>query len=195
VCECAIRPLTLSGNSTIDSSIQTCKNLLVCVCVPRVEEFIAESGRAHTPPMRAARSLVLVPGLLCTPRLFRSQVEALNRAGIDARVVDVSKGDFASMDSLAERILAEAPTERFSIAGLSMGGYAALAVYRAAPQRVERLALLSSQARSDTAQTRERRKTLVTLARREGHLHSVMDLQMPLLLAPRHLAEDRSPDE
>jgi pimeloyl-ACP methyl ester carboxylesterase len=41
-------------------------------------------------------------------------------------------------------VLDEAPTERFSVAGHSMGGRVALEVMRLAPQRVERLALLST---------------------------------------------------
>jgi pimeloyl-ACP methyl ester carboxylesterase len=45
---------------------------------------------------------------------------------------------------MAQQVLDEAPTERFAMAGHSMGGRVALEVMRLAPQRVERLALLDT---------------------------------------------------
>ena len=45
---------------------------------------------------------------------------------------------------LAEQVLQQAPTERFALAGHSMGGRVALEVCRLAPQRVERVALLDT---------------------------------------------------
>lgn len=53
------------------------------------------------------------------------------------------------MSEMARSLLEVAP-ERFSLAWLSMGGYAALEVMRVAPARVERLALLDTSTRSDT---------------------------------------------
>ena len=51
---------------------------------------------------------------------------------------------------MAARVLAEAPSERFALAALSMGGYVAMEIMRQAPQRVTRLALLDTRARLDT---------------------------------------------
>lgn len=142
------------------------------------------------------RRVVLVPGLLCTEAVWARQAEALarGRPAVDDKpavppsavtVVDVAAGSWTSMEGLALSILREVPGEdRFSVAGLSMGGYAALALLRAAPERVERLALVSSQARGDSAQTRSRREALMAMARSEGSLDGVMELQAPLLLAP-----------
>ena len=50
---------------------------------------------------------------------------------------------------MAEALLAAAP-DRFTLIGLSLGGYVAFEVMRRAPQRVERLALLDTTAAADT---------------------------------------------
>ena len=85
--------------------------------------------------------LLLLPGLLCDATVWKDQMGALE-SGFDCRVPD-----YASLDSLAvmaEHVLACAPTERFALAGHSMGGRVALEVVRLAPHRVERLALLDT---------------------------------------------------
>jgi len=61
-----------------------------------------------------------------------------------ARCVVPAWGLRDSLTAMAEQVLAEVPTERFSVAGHSMGGRVALEVLRLAPQRVERLGLLST---------------------------------------------------
>jgi pimeloyl-ACP methyl ester carboxylesterase len=74
--------------------------------------------------------------------------------------VECTVGDTLSDDSLpgmAERILRQAP-ERFSLAGVSMGGMVALEIMRSAPERVVRLALLDTNPCPDTPeQTSQRR--------------------------------------
>ena len=81
--------------------------------------------------------LLLVPGLMCDSRVFAEQVAAFARA-------EVAKyGDAASLPEMAQRVLENAP-QRFVLLGHSMGARVALEVYRQAPERVERLALLSA---------------------------------------------------
>ena len=65
--------------------------------------------------------VVLVPGLLCSARLYAPQVAALWPFG-PVTVADHRRDD--SMSAIATRILANAPP-RFALAGLSMGGYIA----------------------------------------------------------------------
>ena len=57
--------------------------------------------------------LILVPGLLCSPRLFASQVEALGR---DRQVIVADHTRDDTMAAIAARILETAP-ERFALAG------------------------------------------------------------------------------
>lgn len=117
-------------------------------------------------------ALVLVPGLNCTGDLFAPQVEALRD------VADITIADHGSDDTIpaiARRLLAAAP-RRFSLAGLSMGGYIALEVMRQAPQRVERLALLDTRASVDLPAESEIRQASIKLAEtsRFDEVHQTM---------------------
>ncbi len=86
------------------------------------------------------KTLLLLPGLMCDAAVWAPQVQAL--AGL-ARCVVPAYGLQDSLTTMAEQVLASAPTATFAIAGHSMGGRIALEVMRLAPERVERLALLA----------------------------------------------------
>lgn len=121
--------------------------------------------------------IVLIPGLGCTARLYTEQLPALSTFG-PVTVADHRRGDH--MDVIAGQILAAAPA-RFALAGLSMGGYIALAIMRLAPDRVTRLALLDTGSRSDTPEQSERRKTQIALAEK-GQMDAINDALWPLLV-------------
>jgi pimeloyl-ACP methyl ester carboxylesterase len=108
--------------------------------------------------------IVLVPALLCSPRLYAGQLPELWRHG-PVTIADQRHDD--SMAALARRILATAPP-RFACAGLSMGGYIALEILRQAPERVAKLALLDTSARPDTPEQSALRRERVATARTEG---------------------------
>jgi pimeloyl-ACP methyl ester carboxylesterase len=89
--------------------------------------------------------LLLLPGSLCTGMLFQSQISAFQ----DIREVLV--GDFSNCDSIetmATKVLTEAPAE-FALAGLSMGGIVAFEMFRQAPERIKKIALLDTNPRSE----------------------------------------------
>lgn len=86
-------------------------------------------------------TLMLLPGLNCDAAVWAPQVAALKG---HAHCVIPAWGLKDSLTAMAQQVLDEAPTERFSVAGHSMGGRVALEIMRLAPQRVERLALLST---------------------------------------------------
>jgi pimeloyl-ACP methyl ester carboxylesterase len=88
----------------------------------------------------AKKSLVLLPGLLCDGSVWQHQVRVLADLAA-ARSIEWTLED--SLPAMAQTVLRNAP-ERFSLAGHSMGGRVALEVYRAAPERVERIALLNT---------------------------------------------------
>jgi pimeloyl-ACP methyl ester carboxylesterase len=127
--------------------------------------------------MRAPLPVVLVPGLNCSARLYTDQIPALWRFG-PVVVADHTRDD--SMAAIAERILAAAPP-RFALVGLSMGGYIALTMLRAAPDRVERLALLDTSARPETPEQTARRKPQIALAK-AGRFAEVPPLQFPVFV-------------
>jgi pimeloyl-ACP methyl ester carboxylesterase len=120
---------------------------------------------------------LLIPGLLCTARLYAEQIPVLWRYG-PVMVADHRRDD--TMAAIVARILAAAPP-RFALVGLSMGGHLALEVMRQAPDRVARLALLDTSARGDTPEITERRQRQVELAQ-NGRLGEVVDQQLPLFV-------------
>jgi pimeloyl-ACP methyl ester carboxylesterase len=85
--------------------------------------------------------LVLLPGMMCDERLWAPQLEEFQSDNASVLVADLSRG--ASITQMAQQVLAVAPA-RFSLAGLSMGGIVAVEVWRLAPDRVKRLALLDT---------------------------------------------------
>ena len=92
----------------------------------------------------AKTPLLLVPGLLCSPRLFAAQLAGLS-AEADIVVPDWRKAPLSvwdTWDSAARWVLAQMPAQRFSLAGLSLGGMLAVEIMQIAADRVDRLALL-----------------------------------------------------
>jgi pimeloyl-ACP methyl ester carboxylesterase len=145
--------------------------------------------------------IVVIPGLLASPRFYEAQLPALWRFG----PVTIANHTFdASMAAIARRILAAAPP-RFALVGHSMGGYVAFEVMRQAGARIAKLALLDTAARADTAEQTARRQGQIALAE-GGRFAEVPDLQFPHLVHPsrkddptlrgivRQMAEDTGAD-
>jgi pimeloyl-ACP methyl ester carboxylesterase len=114
--------------------------------------------------------ILLVPGLVSSPRIFDPVVPALWRFG-PVTVANHIRDD--SMGAIARRILAEAPS-RFALAGHSMGGYIAFEIMRQAPDRVVKLALINTNARADTPDITARRRGQVARAQ-AGEYHAIID--------------------
>jgi len=130
--------------------------------------------------------LLLLPGLLCDARLWRDPIEGLGE-GASTVVADMTRDD--TLQAMAARAIAAmqaAGAERFAVAGLSMGGYAAFEVLRQAPGRVERLALMDTSARPDTPEASRQRKGLIALTR-SGRFRGVTPRLLPRLLHQDHL--------
>ncbi|MBI1384117.1 MAG: alpha/beta fold hydrolase [Rhizobiales bacterium] len=130
--------------------------------------------------------LVLVPGRLCTVELFRPQIsalEALSETTGKVHIADHTRHD--TIEATAEAILAAAP-ERFSLAGLSLGGFIALEIIRRAPSRVARLALLDTSARAERPDRIADRAADLELADRVG-IAGLVEHYWPHLVHPdRH---------
>ncbi|WP_306141854.1 alpha/beta fold hydrolase [Roseibium sp. MMSF_3412] len=121
----------------------------------------------------SALPLVFIPGLLCTETLYAPQITAFSDRPI--LVADNRSDD--TIGAIAARLLKDAP-ERFSLIGLSMGGYIAFEVMRRAPERVDRLALLNTSAQAVSEERREQRQVLTGLAQK-NHFHKIPDLFFP----------------
>jgi len=136
--------------------------------------------------MREPLPTVLIPGLLCTARLYAEQIPALWRFG-PVTVANHTHDD--SMAAIARRILAQTPPQ-FALIGLSMGGYVAFELQRQAPERVAKLALLDTTARPDAPEQTEQRKRQIEMAR-TGRFEGIAQLLFPrFVAAARH--QDRA---
>lgn len=123
--------------------------------------------------------ILLVPGLVSSPRIFAPVVPALWRFG-PVTVANHVRDD--NMGTIARRILAEAPP-RFALAGHSMGGYIAFEIMRQAPDRVAKLALINTQARPDTPEATSRRRDQIARAQ-AGEYRAVLDELFPIFVHP-----------
>ena len=123
--------------------------------------------------------ILLVPGLVSSPRIYAPVMPALWQFG---PVTVANHIRDAHMALIARRILAEAPP-RFALAGHSMGGYIAFEIMRQAPERVAKLALLNTQARSDTPEATARRRTMMARAR-GGEYRAMLDELFPGFVHP-----------
>ena len=130
--------------------------------------------------------IMLIPGLLCSPRLYGEQIPHLWRFG-PVTIADHTRDD--SMSAIARRILASAPS-RFALIGLSMGGYVSFEIMRQAPERVVKLALLDTSARPDTPEQSQARREQIVLAQ-SGRIAEVLDATLPHLVHPKHRTDER----
>ena len=124
---------------------------------------------------------LLIPGLNANAHVFASAAEALWKHG-PVTIANHIEGD--GMAGITANILAEAPP-RFALAGFSFGGYLAFEILRQAPDRVLKLALIDTSARSDTPESRENRERRITLVE-EGRFPAVINQSFPGSVHPEN---------
>lgn len=133
-----------------------------------------------------SKNVLLLPGMMCDRQLWGAQVGYL--AGKCAiQVGDITGAE--SIESIARQQLSVAPA-RFALAGLSMGGIVALEMWRQAPARIERLALLDSNFRSDAPERRPIRERQMADVAAGGLERVIREELMPQYLA-QCLSHDR----
>lgn len=99
-----------------------------------------------------------------------------------------------SMDQYADDVVAvmdKLGVERAIVAGCSMGGYTAFALWRRHPERVRALVLADTKATADTDEARAKRVALIETARTQGST-AVANLQIASLIGKT--ARDKQPD-
>lgn len=144
----------------------------------------------------AKTPLLLVPGVLCSPRLFAAQVAALQG---DAEIVvpDWRKAPLSiwdSWESAARWVVDQMPAEKFALAGLSLGGMLAVEIMQVAADRVTKLALLDTGMRSQSEAERAVRRARIRLAD-EGHFELVLGMQMTRFIPAYRLPDKPLVDE
>jgi pimeloyl-ACP methyl ester carboxylesterase len=96
--------------------------------------------------IRNAPPLVLLPAMGCDGQLWARQVVDLSDI-THPMLGDLTVDD--TLEAMAKRVLAHAPP-RFTVAGVSLGGYVALEIIRQASDRVQRVALFGTRASMQT---------------------------------------------
>lgn len=140
--------------------------------------------------------LLLIPGLLCSPRLFAPQVTALSDIA-EIVVPDWRRAPLPiwdSWESAARWIVDQMPPGKFALAGLSLGGMLAVEIMQIAAGRVTKLALLDTGMRSQNETERAIRRARIRLAE-EGHFELVLGLQMSRFIPAYRLPDKKLVDE
>jgi pimeloyl-ACP methyl ester carboxylesterase len=130
--------------------------------------------------------IVFIPGLLLTPEFFSHQADSLSPGH------DISYGKTTGMDTItamAEGVLDETKGS-FTPVGLSMGGYVALELARLAPDRLDAMVVMDSNAVPDSDEKIKDRKALIEMSRL-GKFKGVTRTLLPRLIAPHHLEDEQ----
>lgn len=123
--------------------------------------------------------LVFLPGLICDARIFAPQLAAFPQAKAIG-----GYGLLDRLEDMAQFVLDSTPG-RFDLFGHSMGGRIALEILRLAPDRVRRLALVSTGVHGVQPGEADKRHELTRL----GHDHgfaALVDRWLPPMVAPAH---------
>jgi pimeloyl-ACP methyl ester carboxylesterase len=133
--------------------------------------------------------------MICDAAFWRSQIADLADISLP-RVIEF--GPLESFEAMADKVLAEAP-DRFALAGHSMGGRVAQEVYRKAPDRVLKLALLATDYRghvSEEARAAEeaRRNGMIAKVAAEG-MEAFAKGWVKMVVAPANMENAALVDE
>jgi pimeloyl-ACP methyl ester carboxylesterase len=92
--------------------------------------------------------VLFIPGTLCTPNVFNSQVKALEPLAAQIDVVRFALED--SISEMADTAIKHIdPKVGSAIVGFSMGGMVAMEIARQAPELIKKLALLNTNLHAD----------------------------------------------
>ncbi|WP_306113650.1 MULTISPECIES: alpha/beta fold hydrolase [unclassified Roseovarius] len=118
--------------------------------------------------------VVFLPGMMCDLRLFAWQLLEFGRDRA-VTVAPITMGE--RIEEIASNILDRVPP-KFALAGVSMGGIVAMEMLRRAPDRITRIALISTNSLAETPQSAaEYEPSIIKL--RSGQLEEAVKALMP----------------
>lgn len=124
--------------------------------------------------------ILFVPGMMSDARVFLPQIEALSRRH-NVQVAQVTGGE--TIREMAAEAIHHAPP-RFALVGHSMGGIVAMEILRRVPERVARIALISTTPLAETPEQAAWREPQIVKAQ-SGQLEEAMRAALwPDALAP-----------
>ncbi|SFS15007.1 alpha/beta fold hydrolase [Yoonia litorea] len=106
-------------------------------------------------------TLVMLPPVLCDARVFFPQIEALSR---DHAVMVAPTDCGERMEEIASQILSWTPS-KFSLLGVGFGGMVAMEIMRRAPERITRIALVSTTPQPDSPERAAAREEQIIAAK------------------------------
>lgn len=115
-------------------------------------------------------SLLLLGGMMCDERLWRSQLQYLDDDFAEIVVADLTRS--STIAGMAADALSGAP-RRFVLAGLSLGGIVAFECWRRAPERISHLALIDTNPAPEMPERQALREDEIGRAR-AGELRRMM---------------------
>jgi len=127
--------------------------------------------------------IVMIPGMMCDERIFSPQIEALSNDA-EVHVADIST--YSSIEELATSVLDNSPP-KFCLMGHSMGGIVAMEICAQEPERVEKLIIIDSNAKSELEEVKLKREPQIR-AVASGKLAQVMKEEMK----PNYLADSKN---
>jgi pimeloyl-ACP methyl ester carboxylesterase len=111
--------------------------------------------------------VLFIPGTLCTPAVFGSQIQELELLASRVDVVQFAFED--SISRMADTAIKLISTQSgAAVIGFSMGGMVAMEIIRKAPKLIKKLALLNTNFHADLPERKSARMTHLNLARSEG---------------------------
>lgn len=125
-----------------------------------------------------AEPLVLLPGMMCDARVWATQLTVLSYER-PVTIAPVCAGE--RIEEIASDLLSSLPN-KFALCGHGMGGVIALEVFRRAPERVIRLALIGTNPLSDTPQEAADREPRI-IGAKSGRFEQMLERE----ILPRHI--------
>lgn len=129
--------------------------------------------------------IVLMTGQLLTDAVWEPLLEAWS----DRNVIVADNRSDDTMEGFAQRLLDNAPP-KFVLIGHAMGGFVAFEVMRRAPERVAKLALLSTLASADGPAQTARRQGYIDLVE-SGRFDQVVEERIPILFPEEKRGDER----
>lgn len=129
--------------------------------------------------------IVLITGQLLTDEVW----EPLINAWSDRKVIIADNQHGETIEEMAQNLLDNAPAE-FILIGHAMGGFVAFDVMRRAPERVAKLALLSTLASADGPAQTARRQGYIDLVE-SGQFDQVVEERIPILFPEAKRDDER----
>lgn len=156
---------------------------MLCAC----QQSLTPPASQPAVPAQPGATFVLVPGLACDRRLFAPVLAAFAAAGLPAPVAVDHDPAHQRIEDMAATLLAR-HAGPLVIGGASMGGMVAMEAARQAPQRVQALALLGTNARPETEDMRALRTAAIELFA-AGRTREVIEANVGFALHADHAAD------